>query len=42
MSRYHEVYQSWRDDPIGFWGKAAAEIDWAEPWTSVFNPDGGI
>ncbi len=42
MSRYHEVYQSWCDDPIGFWGKAAAEIDWAEPWTSVFNPDGGI
>ena len=42
MSRYHEVYQSWREDPIGFWGKAAAEIDWAEPWTSVFNPDGGI
>ncbi len=42
MSRYHEVYQSWRDDPIGFWGRAAAEIDWAHPWTSVFNPDGGI
>ena len=42
MSRYHEVYQSWREDPVGFWGKAAAEIDWAEPWTSVFNPDGGI
>jgi len=42
MSRYHEVYQGWRDDPIDFWGKAAAEIDWAAPWTSVFNPDGGI
>jgi len=42
MSRYHEVYQSWCDDPISFWSKAAAEIDWAEPWTSVFNPDGGI
>ncbi len=42
MSRYHEVYQSWREDPVGFWAKAAAEIDWAHPWTSVFNPDGGI
>ncbi len=42
MSRYHEIYQSWRDDPIGFWGEAAKEIDWAKPWDSVFNPDGGI
>jgi len=42
MSRYHEVYQSWREDPIGFWGDAAKEIDWAKPWDSVFNPDAGI
>jgi len=42
MSRYHEVYQSWQDDPIGFWGKAAQEIDWAKPWDSVFNPDSGV
>jgi len=42
MSRYHEVYQSWCEDPIGFWSKAAAGIDWAKPWESVFNPDSGV
>jgi propionyl-CoA synthetase len=42
MSQYHEVYQNWRDDPIGFWSNAAKEIDWARPWDSVFNPDAGI
>lgn len=42
MSQYHEVYQNWRDDPIGFWGEAATEIDWAQPWDSVFNPDSGV
>ncbi len=42
MSQYHKVYQNWREDPIGFWGKVAKEIDWARPWDSVFNPDAGI
>lgn len=42
MSRYHEVYQSWRDDPVGFWREAASEIDWAKPWDTVFNPDAGV
>jgi len=42
MSRYHEVYQNWREDPIGFWGEAAKEIDWAKPWDSVFNANAGI
>lgn len=42
MSRYHEVYQSWCDDPIGFWREAASEIDWAKPWDTVFNPDAGV
>ncbi len=42
MSRYHEVYQRWRNDPIGFWGEAAREIDWAKPWDVVFNRDAGV
>ena len=30
-SRYHEVYARWQRDPQGFWGEAAADIDWIEP-----------
>ncbi len=40
-SRYNEVYQAWRDDPDGFWAKAAGEIDWTKPWDKVFDPDQG-
>ncbi len=28
---YREVYQSWQDDPEGFWMKAAEAIDWVTP-----------
>jgi propionyl-CoA synthetase len=41
-SRYHEVYARWQRDPEGFWGEAAAEIDWFEPPTAVFDPKAGI
>ncbi|MBG6175828.1 propionyl-CoA synthetase [Labrenzia sp. EL_208] len=40
-SRYHEVYQSWKDDPLGFWKTAAAEIDWVSTTDKVFDPDQG-
>lgn len=40
-SRYHEVYQSWKDDPYGFWKAAAAEIDWVSTTDKVFDPDQG-
>jgi propionyl-CoA synthetase len=36
MSRYHEVYQCWKTDPLGFWAAAAAEIDWLEGWQEVY------
>ena len=36
MSRYHEVYQRWKTDPLGFWAAAAAEIDWLEGWREVY------
>ncbi len=42
MSRYHEVYESWKKDPEGFWAKAAEDIDWIRPAEKVFDPDAGI
>ncbi|MFZ4805792.1 MAG: propionyl-CoA synthetase [Hyphomicrobiaceae bacterium] len=41
MSRYHEVYESWRKDPSGFWAEAAREITWFRPWDRVFDPYAG-
>ncbi|MEP2704331.1 MAG: propionyl-CoA synthetase [Roseibium sp.] len=40
-SRYHEVYQGWKDDPTGFWKAAASEIDWISTTETVFDPDQG-
>jgi propionyl-CoA synthetase len=41
-NRYHEVYARWQRDPFGFWGEAAADIDWFEEPRSVFDPKAGI
>jgi propionyl-CoA synthetase len=41
-SRYHEVYARWQRDPLGFWGEAAADIDWFEKPKTVFDPNAGI
>ena len=41
-SRYHEVYARWQRDPQGFWGEAAADIDWIEPAKTVFDPKAGV
>ncbi len=41
-SRYHEVYARWQRDPQGFWGEAAAEIDWIEKPRTIFDPKAGI
>ena len=41
-STYHQIYQSWKNDPEGFWAEAAREIDWFEPATRVFDPDAGV
>src|SRR5258707_10038137 len=41
-SRYHDVYASWQRDPQGFWGAAAAEIDWIEKPKTVFDPKAGV
>ncbi|KZM50699.1 propionyl-CoA synthetase [Labrenzia sp. OB1] len=40
-SRYHEVYQGWKDDPLAFWKNAASEIDWISTSDRVFDTDEG-
>src|SRR6202165_4381640 len=41
-SRYHEVHARSLRDPEGFWGEAAAEIDWIEPAKKIFDPGMGL
>ena len=41
-SRYHEIYARWQRDPQGFWGEAAADIDWFEKPKAAFDPKAGI
>src|SRR6202041_169576 len=41
-SRYHEVHARSLRDPEGFWGEAAAEIDWIEPAKKIFDPTLGL
>ena len=41
-SRYHEIYARWQRDPQGFWGEAAADIDWIEPAKAVFDANAGV
>jgi len=41
-SRYHEMYARWQRDPQGFWGEAAAEIDWIEKPKTVFDGNAGV
>ncbi|APH74329.1 propionyl-CoA synthetase [Aquibium oceanicum] len=42
VSRYHEVYDSWKRDPEAFWAEAANAIDWHSPAERVFDPAGGV
>ncbi len=41
-SRYHEVYDSWKRDPEGFWREAAKGVDWYRPFDTVFDADDGV
>src|ERR1700730_3322460 len=41
-SRYHQVHARSLADPHGFWGGAAAEIDWIEPAKKIFDPSMGL
>ena len=35
--RYHAMYRRSVEDPNGFWGEAAARLDWIKPFTTVKN-----
>jgi propionyl-CoA synthetase len=37
MSRYQQVYDGWKRDPIGFWARAAEHIDWVRPPERIFD-----
>ena len=41
MSRYAEVYASWKRDPEGFWADAARDISWYKLWDKPFDPYSG-
>jgi propionyl-CoA synthetase len=41
MSRYHEVYASWKADPEAFWAEAARGVDWIRPYDKVFDAAAG-
>ena len=41
MSKYHETYQAWQQDPTGFWQNAATLVDWEKPADQVFTPSDG-
>ena len=34
---YEEIYARSMEDPEGFWGDAAADIDWYRPWDKVLD-----
>jgi propionyl-CoA synthetase len=42
MSRYHEVYASWKKDPDAFWADAAQAIVWNKPWDKVYQNVEGL
>jgi propionyl-CoA synthetase len=41
MSRYFEVYESWKRDPVAFWAEAAGDIHWLKPPEKIFDPSQG-
>jgi propionyl-CoA synthetase len=41
MSRYFEVYESWKRDPIAFWAEAASDIAWVKTPDKVFDASQG-
>ncbi len=41
-SRYHSVYEGWRQDPEGFWAEAARDIHWFKPPEVIFEKDQGV
>ena len=42
MSRYHETYAAWKQDPAAFWAEAAKGVDWVSPWSDVYAKVDGL
>ncbi len=42
MSRYHDVYKSWQDQPHAFWEEAAAALEWSKPWDKIQDSSSGL
>ena len=38
MTRYHEIYASWKSNPEEFWATGAQDIAWYKLWDRVFDP----
>ncbi len=41
MSRYAEVYDSWKKNPESFWAEAARDVSWYKLWDKVLDPYAG-
>jgi acetyl-CoA synthetase len=37
MEQYRALHERSLEDPDGFWGEIASELDWFEPWKRVFE-----
>ena len=35
--QYQEMWQRAKDDPAGFWGDMAANLDWFKKWDKVID-----
>jgi acetyl-CoA synthetase len=40
MAEYERMYRRSVDDPEGFWGDAAGELEWFKPWERVLDESG--
>jgi len=40
LSEYEVMYRRSVDDPVGFWGDAAKELEWFAPWDRVIEGSG--
>ena len=39
-AEYEAMYRRSLEDPEGFWGEAARELDWFKPWSKVIDGEG--
>ncbi|QHE72415.1 AMP-binding protein [Rhodococcus sp. WAY2] len=41
MTNYSSLYESWRADPLRYWGEQGTRVEWDTPWSAVFDADTG-